>query len=116
MQTDYIKTKSLIAKKALEIASDLEHIEQQMDELYKVNAWLMRRYRDDLIREFGIDTKPEMPKEAEAFASMFAGVQIDMDAVSDYMATFRIMKSIKDIMNKEMPEPWYCYGFGGMSS
>ena len=27
-----------------------------------------------------------------------------------------ITSKIEDIMDKEMPEPWYCYGFGSVNN
>lgn len=59
-----------------------------IDKVAKVNIYLLRKYGIDLMREFGI-------KNDDPFA---LAKTFDIIAVE---------------MNKEMPELWYTYGFGG---
>jgi len=51
METDYLVTKSYLESQALELASGLHHLEEQMDDMYKINLYLLRKYKDDLIQD-----------------------------------------------------------------
>jgi len=114
MQTDYIKSKFRLANKAIDIAYELERLEQQMDDMYKINTYLLRRYKGDLMKEFDIKEEQEISKEAMALMSIFNCETFERDAILDFVTTMQIANKIKEIMNNAMPDPWYCYGFGNI--
>ena len=51
--TPYQEAKYSLEGKAIEIASQLRSMEEQIDTVQKVNIYLMRKYRDELLAEFG---------------------------------------------------------------
>ena len=60
---------------------------QNMDYLYKISIWLIRKYGDELYERFGIDK-------------------------NDIFAVMKMFDAIYEEQCKEMPLPWYQYGFG----
>ena len=65
----------------------LEQVEKNIDKIYKINIYLMRKYKDNLIKEFGSE--------------------------NNFIQWLKIFEDIVKQMNEEMPEPWYTYGIGG---
>lgn len=65
-----------------------EKMMQNLDYSYKINLWLVNRYREDLFKRFNIGT-------------------------DDLLGTLRMFDAIYEEQCKEMPLPWYQYGFGG---
>ena len=59
---------------------------EKMDYLSKINLWLIQRYREDLFDEFEIDG-------------------------NDILSVSRLFAAIYEEQCKEMPLPWYQYGF-----
>lgn len=112
MNTDYINTKSYLAQQALDLANTLSHIDEQMDDMYKINLYLLRRYKDDLIKEFKIDI-PEGVLEDPWFKLLETTFNQKVNLGSETLLLSLIANCIKEKMKKEMPDPWYCYGFGG---
>lgn len=75
------------AVKAYEKLKDYINIlENNNDKIYKINIYLMRKYKDDLIKEFGGE--------------------------NNFIQWLKIFEDIIKQMNEEMPEPWYTYGIG----
>lgn len=56
---------------------------KSIDRIVKVNIYLLRRYREDLLKEFGLNEDNAL----------------------------NLCDHIAEIMNKEMPNLWYEYGF-----
>ena len=52
---EYLATKSHLTNKILEWVDDIQLLEKQTDRLYIINLYLLRKYKDDLIKEFNID-------------------------------------------------------------
>ena len=111
MDLDYLNTKSILATKALDLAETLQHIDEQMDELYKINFYLLRRYKDDLIAEFDLD-EPSIPPEWTTFFGKLFNQETSPDM--EALRLTQITAAIKQEMKEEMPNPWYYYSFGGM--
>ena len=61
--------------------------QEKMDYLSKINLWLIQRYRENLFKEFGIDT-------------------------NDVLYVSKMFDAIYKEQCKQMPLPWYQYGFG----
>ena len=112
MNTDYINTKSHLAQQALDLANSLSRLDEQLDDMYKINLYLLRKYKDDLIKEFDIDISKEMLDNPwiQALKSTF---NQDIDFAKETIILSMIENHIKEQMKKEMPDPWYCYGVGG---
>ena len=100
---------SYIASKALDIANDLQRLDSQMNDMYKINLYLLRKYKDDLIKEFNIKRPEHLPQEFYIFNSLFPDATLDEQTILDEYEVLAVMNKIRDIMNKEMPEPWYFY-------
>ena len=66
---------------------DKETYIHNMDYLYKISLWLLRKYGDELFKKFGIDK-------------------------NDISAILKIFNAIYEEQCKEMPLSWYQYGFG----
>lgn len=99
--TEIEKTHYTIARKTIEIASDIERLEREMDKVQKVNIYLLRKYREELLKEFPDTSKP---------ISELLG-DINKVDLSETMKILSLYDRIAEKMNEEMPEPWYCYGF-----
>lgn len=112
MNTNYINTKSYLAQQALDLANTLSRIDEQLDDMYKINLYLLRRYKDDLIKEFNIDI-PEGILEDPWFKLLEKTFNQKVDFENETLILSLISNCIKDKMKEEMPDPWYCYGFGG---
>ena len=82
-----------------------------MDDMYKINLYLMRRYKDDLIKEFNIDM-PEGVLDDPWFKMLETIFNQKVDSENETLILSLITNRIREEMKKEMPEPWYCYGFG----
>lgn len=67
---------------------DKETYNHNMDYLYKINLWLLRKYGDELFEKFGIDK-------------------------NNFSSVMKMFDAIYTEQCKEMPLPWYQYGFGG---
>ena len=52
---EYLTAKSHLTNKILEWIDDIQLLEKQTDRLYKINLYLLRKYKDDLIKEFNIN-------------------------------------------------------------
>ena len=66
---------------------DKEKLMKNIDYFYKIDLWLLRKYGDKLYEEFGIDQ-------------------------NDILAILKMFNAIYEEQCKEMPLPWYQYGFG----
>ena len=113
-ENEYLKAKSMFAEKLGDLLGSMQFMEKQVDDIYKINIYLMRRYKDDLIKDLGIERPTEIPEEAKMLASIFKVCPIDEDSLLNQIMFMQAMNKIKEIMNKEMPDPWYCYGFGNI--
>lgn len=112
MNTNYINTKSYLAQQALDLANTLSRIDEQLDDLYKINLYLLRRYKDDLIKEFHIDI-PEGILDNPWFKLLETTFNQNVNLESETLLLTLITNKIKEKMKEEMPDPWYCYGIGG---
>lgn len=111
MDLDYLNTKSVLTAKALDLAETLQHFDERMDDLYKINFYLMRRYKDDLLKEFNI-VLPSLP---DGWTSLMEkAFNTNLDPNNESIQLMIISNQIRDKMKEEMPEPWYCYGFGSI--
>lgn len=108
---EYLVSKSRLTNKVLEWADDIQDLEKQVDRLYKINLYLLRRYKDDLMKEFSINI-PEGVLDDPWFKLLEATFNQNIDYENETLALSLITSQIENIMYKEMPEPWYCYGFG----
>lgn len=104
--TEYEKNKMYISNKAIEIAELIKKQEETMDTVQKVNIYLLRKYKDELLKEFEIDVANEEKFIAEV-------IKTDNESIKQGLIINKIYSKIAEKMNKEMPDPWYCYGFGG---
>lgn len=66
---------------------DNERMIKNLDYIYKINLWLIQKYRDDLFKKFDI-------------------------GANDFLGVSRLFDKIYNEQCKEMPLPWYEYGFG----
>ena len=66
---------------------DKEKLMKNIDYFYKIALWLLRKYGDELYKEFGIDK-------------------------NDISAILKMFNAIYEEQCKEMPLPWYQCGFG----
>lgn len=107
---DYLNSKSYLVEKALELANAVSHVDEQLDTIYKINFYLIRRYKDDLIKEFNVD-EIKVPEEWNNLFEKVFNTPINTN--SETIKLQRVFNCIKDKMKEEMPEPWYCYGIGG---
>lgn len=103
--TEYGKTKWNITNKVIEIASDIQKQEKAMDMIYKVNIYLMREYGKEVLEKF--KDRADIKKYCENVL-----INIQNNKLKDMLLTEMLFKEIAADMNKEMPEPWYVYGFG----
>lgn len=104
--TEIEKTNYNITRKAIEIASDIEKLEREMDKVQKVNIYLMRKYRDELLKEF-----PETIGDTELQKFAEEMTEISKDRMIEMLKSMSLYEQIAKKMNEEMPEPWYCYGY-----
>lgn len=111
-ETDYLKAKSMFVEKLGNLLGSIQFMEEQVDDIYKINTYLMRKYKDDLIKDLGIERPTKIPEEAKLLSSIFKICPMDEETLLDQMMFLQAANKIKEIMNKEMPDPWYCYGFG----
>ena len=86
-----------------------------MDRLYKINLYLLRKYKDDLIKEFNIEI-PEGVFNDPWFKLLETTFNQKVDKEDETLIMSLITSKIEEEMKKEMPDPWYCYGFGGKVS
>ena len=93
------------------MAQDIRRMEEQIDDLYKMNVFFLRRYKDDLIKEFNIQPPENLPEQFQGLLALFPSAKPDGEAFKKTYITSALVNRIKDIMKEEMPEPWYCYGF-----
>ena len=111
MAQEYLITKSLLEQKLLDLVNDLHHIEEQMDDMYKINLYLLRKYKDDLIKEFNIEV-PEELFDSPWFKLFETTFNQKATAKDETLILSLIINRIKQKMKEEMPDPWYCCGFG----
>lgn len=109
--TEYINTKSYLTQQILDLANTLSRIDEQLDDMYKINLYLLRRYKDDLIKEFNIDI-PEGVLDDPWFKLLEKTFNQNINFENETLILSLILNRIKDKMKEEMPDPWYCYGFG----
>ena len=112
---EYLATKSHLTNKILEWVDDIQLLEKQIDRLYKINLYLLRRYKDDLIKEFNIDI-PKRVLEDPWFKLLETTFNQKITMEDETLILSLITSKIEEEMNKEMPESWYCYGFGSLNS
>lgn len=94
-------------EKALTANSEnVEKITKTNDKIMKVNIYLMRKYLDELEKEF-----------EDEFHQKFSVDGIPQEILDDnfvkIMRINMIFDKIAEHMNNEMPLPWYEYGFCG---
>ena len=65
----------------------IDQLEHTADRMYKIALYLLRKYKDDLMKEYGCEN----------------------DELSFFLT---VMDRIYVKMYKEMPELWYTYGIG----
>lgn len=111
-ENEYLKAKSMFAEKLGDLLGSIQFMEKQVDDIYKINMYLMRRYKDDLIKDLGIERPTETPARVKTLADIFKIDPLNEETLIDQMMFAQATNKIKEIMNKEMPDPWYCYGFG----
>lgn len=112
---EYLATKSHLTNKILEWVEEIQSLEKQTDRLYKINLYLLRKYKDDLIKEFNINI-PEGVLNDPWFKLLETTFNQKITAEDETLILSLITSRIEDIMNKEMPEPWYCYGFNTLNN
>lgn len=108
----YLVEKHIFSEQILNLTNSLQSIENQMDDLYKINLYLLRRYKDDLIKEFNIEI-PEKVFNDPWFKLLETVFNQNVDHEDETLIFSLIISKIRETMKKEMPDPWYCYGFGG---
>ena len=108
---EYLMTKSHLTNKILEWVNEIQSLEKQTDRLYKINLYLLRKYKDDLIKEFNINI-PEGVLNDPWFKLLETTFNQKVTMEDETLILSLITSKIEEEMNKEMPEPWYCYGFG----
>lgn len=113
-ENEYLKAKSMFAEKLGDLLGSIQFMEKQVDDIYKINMYLMRRYKDDLIKDLGIERPTETPARVKTLADIFKIDPLNEETLIDQMMFAQATNKIKEIMNKEMPDPWYCYGFGNI--
>ena len=84
----------------------IEQIAKTNDKIMKVNIYLMRKYLDELEKEF----EDEFPQK---FSVDGIPQEILDDNFVKIMRINMIFDKIAEHMDKEMPLPWYEYGFCG---
>ena len=109
---NYLASKSQLTNKILDWVKDIQSMEWQMDRLYKINLYLLRKYKDDLIKEFNIEV-PEGVFNDPWFKLLESTFNQKVDKEDETLIMSLITSKIEEEMKKEMPDPWYCYGFGG---
>lgn len=108
---EFLVTQSHLANKVLDWLNDIQTLEKQTDRLYKINLYLLRKYKDDLIKEFNIDI-PKGVLEDPWFKLLETTFNQKVTMEDETLILSLITSKIEEEMNKEMPEPWYCYGIG----
>lgn len=103
--TDIERTKWLLCTKAIDLAADVKRMEENADRIQKVNIFLIRRYYDELAREFGA--------EDSLTEDILDGAIQSKEDLREQLRFMRVFDAIAAKMNVEMPEPYYCYGFSG---
>ena len=112
---EYLITKSHLTNKILEWVDDIQMLEKQTDRLYKINLYLLRKYKDDLIKEFNINI-PEEILEDPWFKLLETTFNQKITMEDETLILSLITSRIEEEMNKEIPEPWYCYGFNTLNN
>lgn len=107
---EYLATKSHLANKILEWVNEIQTLEKQTDRLYKINLYLLRKYKDELIKEFNIDI-PEGILDDPWFKLLESAFNQKVTTEDETLILSLITSKIEQKMNEEMPEPWYCYSF-----
>lgn len=100
--SDIERTKWLLCGKVIDLVADVKRLEENMDRIQKINIFLVRRYYDELAREFG--TEDSLSEE------ILDGAFKSKDDMREQFRYMRVFDAISKKMNEEMPEPWYCYG------
>ena len=112
VMNEYLATKSHLTNKILEWVNEIQALEKQTDRLYKINLYLLRKYKDELIKEFDIDI-PEGILDDPWFKLLESAFNQQITMENETLILSLITSKIEQKMNEEMPEPWYCYSFGG---
>ena len=112
---EYIQTNSHLTHKVLDFINEIQNLEQQMDRLYKINLYLLRKYKNDLIKEFNIEI-PENIFNDPWFKLLEATFNSKIDCENETLILSLITAKIEEEMKKKMPEPWYCYSFGNINN
>lgn len=113
-ENEYLKAKSMFAEKLNDLLGSIQCMEKQVDDLYKINMYLMRKYQDDIIKDLGIERPTELPARVKTLADIFKIDPLNEKTLIDQMMIAQATNKIKEIMKQEMPDPWYCYGFGNI--
>ena len=83
---DY-QVNNLVISEAVDALERKADYLKNMDYFYKINLWLLQKYGNELYKEFGIDK-------------------------NDISSILKMFNAIYEEQCKEMPLPWYQYGFG----
>lgn len=106
------KTQSYLTQKTFELMGAIQKMEEQMDDIYKINYYLMRKYKNDLLKEFKIE-QPEAAESCALWAKLFDSNDMSL---KDTIAILDITNKIRDQMHKEMPDPWYSYNIAQLTN
>ena len=107
----YLSTYSHLTNQMLDCIQDIQELEKSVDRLYKINLYLLRKYKDNLIKEFNIEI-PEGVFEDPWFKLLETTFNQKVNREDETLILSLIINKIDEEMQKEMPDPWYCYGFG----
>lgn len=70
----------------------IAELEEQIDYIFKINTWLIKKYGKEFWQDIGIDE--------------------DDNTITNLIKLDEVFDKIYEEMNKEMPKKWYEYGFG----
>mgnify|MGYP006916038594 CR=1 FL=1 len=108
--TEYENSKWLCEKNLLEAAHNIRNMEEQIDKVYKVSMYIIRKYGDELQKDF----KAKIMSKEDFMKQKILGDTLSDDFCKnmyDYYVNQAIFDKIAEEMKKQYPEPWYSYGF-----
>lgn len=70
----------------------IAELEEQIDYIFKINTWLIKKYGKEFWQDIGIDE--------------------DDNTITNLIKLDEVFDKIYEEMKKEMPKKWYEYGFG----
>ena len=75
-----------------QLKNRIAELEEQIDYIFKINTWLIKKYGKEFWQDIGIDE--------------------DDDTITNLIKLDEVFDKIYEEMEKEMPKKWYEYGFG----